>query len=312
MRRLRPLVASGAALLLCLGIGGAPAGGMRQAIVEFATTPFPYDGEVPGQGKPFLDTVDGTRRGHTSPRGGLYWQDQTYQDRRVLMSIPPGFDPRKPAYLVVFFHGNKVILARDVVARQRVPQQLAASGLNAVLVAPQFASDALDSSAGRFWQPHVFAQFLDEAAERLAALYGDPTSRARFNTMPVVLVAYSGGYMPASAVLSVGGVGDRLAGVILLDALYGEIDTFADWIAMRHAQSFFFSAYSKSTEAENLALARRLALQSIASVHRLPDHLHSGSIAFVAAGDVIHNDFVTQAWTADPLRAVLERLKSRP
>jgi hypothetical protein len=187
-------------VLLSLAIGGAATGGMRQttreSIVEFATTPFPYDGEVPGQGKPFLDTADGARRGHTSPRGGLYWQDQTYQDRRVLISIPAGFDPRKPAYLIVFFHGNKVILARDVVARQRVPQQLAASGLNAVLVAPQFARVALDSSAGRFWQPHVFAEFLDEAAGHLATLYGDPAARARFNTMPVVLVAYSGGYCP--------------------------------------------------------------------------------------------------------------------
>ena len=56
--------------------------------------------------------------------------------------------------------------------------------------------------------------------------------------MPVVIVAYSGGYMPASAAISVGGANDRIAGVILLDALYGETDTFADWIAKRHGQSF--------------------------------------------------------------------------
>jgi hypothetical protein len=282
--------------------------GSRQALVEFSTAPFPYDGDIPGEGKPFLDTTEGSRRGHTSPRGGLYWLDQTYSDRHVLLSIPAGFDPHRPAYLVVFFHGNKVILARDVVGRQRVPQQLAASGLNAVLVAPQFASDALDSSAGRFWQPRVFAEFLDEAAERLAALYGDPSARGQFHTMPVVLVAYSGGYMPASAAVSVGGANDRIAGLILLDALYGEIDTFAEWIARQHEQSFFFSAYSKSTMAENLALQQRLAPLAFAT--HLPEQLHPSSVAFLAAGNVVHSDFVTQAWTPDPLRTVLTRLKS--
>jgi len=285
------------------------AAGSRQALVEFATSPFPYDGEIPSQNKPFLDMTDGMRRGHTSPRGGVYWVDQTYSDRRVLLSIPASFDPHRPAVLVVYFHGNKVILERDVVGRQRVAQQLADSGLNAVLVAPQFALDALDSSAGRFWQNYVFAQFLDEAAHHLAALYGDASARARFDTMPVVLVAYSGGYMPAAAVLSAGGANDRIEGVVLLDALYGEIDTFADWIARRHAQSFFFSAYSPSTATENQALQQRLAAQSIAMTS-LPDRFYAGTVAFLAAGDVSHNDFMTQAWTRDPLRAVLARLRS--
>jgi hypothetical protein len=282
----------------------------RQAIVEFATTPFPYDGEIPGQGKAFLDTADGSRRGHTSPRGGLYWEKETYSDRHVLLAIPPQFDPRKPALLVVFLHGNQAILARDVVARQRVPQQLAASGLNAVLVAPQFARDALDSSAGRFWQPQVFAQFLDEAADELAKLYGDPSVRARFHNMPVVLVAYSGGYMAASAAISAGGANDRIAGIILFDALYAESDTFAAWIANRRQRGFFFSAYSRSTLAENLALQQRLTEQSIVFSTHLPDRLHPGQIAFLAAGDVVHNDFMTLAWRRDPLRAVLERLRN--
>jgi hypothetical protein len=306
---LGPVSISLAVVFLAMAAQAAAPAGLRQALVAFATSPFPYDGEIPGQGKPFLDTTDGARRGHTSPRGGVYWADQTYSDQRVLLSIPPNFDPHRPAFLIVYFHGNKVILDRDVAGRQRVPQQLAASGLNAVLVAPQLALDALDSSAGRFWQPHAFAEFLDEAAQHLAALYGDRSVQARFDTMPVVLVAYSGGYMPASAAISAGGANDRIAGLILLDALYGEIDTFADWIARRHAQSFFFSAYSASSASENLSLQQRLAAQSIATTS-LPDRLHAGTVAFLAAGDVTHNDFMTQAWTRDPLQAVLARLRA--
>ena len=48
--------------------------------------------------------------------------------------------------------------------------------------------------------------------------------------MPVVIVAYSGGYLPAAYSLAHGGARDRVKGVVLLDALYGEPDKFARWI----------------------------------------------------------------------------------
>ena len=62
-----------------------------------------------------------------------------------------GFDPKRPAVMVVFFHGHGANLAQDVYDRQQVPAQITAAGVNAVLVAPQFAVDAADSSAGKFW-----------------------------------------------------------------------------------------------------------------------------------------------------------------
>ena len=191
------------------------------ALVPFDMSPFPFDGEKPNEGL-FLNIFAAGRRGHATGRGGTYWEDTTYNDRRVLLSLAKGFDVRKPAVMVVFFHGNGARLERDVIARQRVPQQVAASGLNAVLVAPQFAVDAQDSSAGSFWQPGTFRQFLDETTVRLVELYGDERTRRAFATMPVVLVAYSGGYNPAAFALSIGEADQRIRGVVLLDALYGD------------------------------------------------------------------------------------------
>jgi hypothetical protein len=286
------------------------AGGSRLQLVGFETSPFPYEGDIPGQNKPFLDVVSGARRGHTSPRGGIYWEDPTYSDRHVLLYMPPAFDPHRPAAILIFLHGNKAMLMRDVVTRQQIPQQLAASGLNAVLVAPQFAVDALDSSAGRFWDPEVFPQFLDEAAARLSLLAGDPGTRHLFQTCPAILAAYSGGYMPASAILQARGASDRVRGVLLFDALYGEIDTFADWIARQRSQSFFFSAYSASTKAQNLDLENRLADKGLSMHQQLPPHFAAGEIAFLAAGDsIVHNDFMSEAWTRDPFTAVAARLR---
>jgi hypothetical protein len=286
--------------------------GANVAFAEFRNSAFPYHGLIPpdednDKARPFLDVNDGGRLGHSSPRGGLLWEDTTYNDRHVLLAAGEGFDPNRPGALVVFFHGNQTTLARDVVDRQQTVRQLAQSNLNGVLVAPQLAVDAADSSAGNFWRPGAFAQFLDEAEAKLAGLYPG-ASRAAFQRMPVVIVAYSGGYMPAAYSLAEGGAGHRIRGVVLLDALYGEEDKFANWIEGARLGAFFVSAYSSSTRDQNAALRRRLERDGVTVQNGLPDGLRPGVVAFIDSGDVRHEDFVNVAWTGDPLREILSRV----
>ena len=289
------------------------AGGGNVAFAEFKTSAFPYRGMIPAdadtneRAKPFLDVNTGGRLGHTSPRGGLLWEDTTYNDRRVLLAAGPDFDPGRPGVIIVYFHGNQTILARDVVDRQQTVRQLAELNLNAVMIAPQLAVDAPDSSAGNFWRPGAFAQFLDEAAGKLADLYPGTSSRT-FRHMPVIVVAYSGGYMAAAYSLVQGGAGDRIRGVVLLDALYGEADKFERWVEELHSGAFFVSAYSTSTRDQNAALRSQLQRDGVAVENSLPDDLRPGVVAFVDSGDVNHDDFVNVAWTSDPLSAVLSRV----
>lgn len=286
-----------------------PLAAAKTALVAFEVTPFPYRGEVPEKSRMFMDVAEGDRLGHFSPRGGTtYWEDETYNDKRVLLHIPKGFDPRRPALMVVFFHGNEATLARDVRRRQDVPRQVSESGLNAVLVAPQFAVNALDSSAGRFWEPGVFAQFAAEASDRLTQLHGDERTRGAFHSAPIVIAAYSGGYLPAAFTLQGGHIDDRLRGLILLDALYGDLEKFAGWLEKR-PPAFFISAFGKAAREENGALQRMLSDRGIRFQKALPATLTRGSVAFIAAGDdVKHADFVTQAWVEDPLKVVLRRI----
>jgi hypothetical protein len=286
----------------------APMPAARTQIAPFETTPFPYSGPVPDKNITFLDVVNGERRGHTSLRGGVYWEDLTYSDKRVLLFIPRGFDIRRPALIVVYFHGNLATLTRDVRDRQQIPRQLEQSGLNAVLVAPQFAVNALDSSSGRFWEPGVFGKFLDEAVGKLARLHGDARARAAFERAPVVIAGYSGGYNPAAFALAVGGINQRVHGVMLFDGLFAEIDKFADWLAKR-PPAFFFTAYGKSARSEHAELQRTLADRGVGFGTTLPARLTSGSVTLLAVGDdVAHNDFMTKAWVADPFRAALARI----
>jgi hypothetical protein len=289
----------------------------KAALVRFETAPFPYRGMVPGDethaDAPFLDARSGARRGHTSPRGGVYWEDETYSDPRSLLYIPAGFDRRKRGAIVVFLHGNQGMLARDVVARQQVPRQLAESNLNAVLVAPQLAVDALDSSAGGFWESGGFARYLREADHKLAALAGDGMNPQDFARMPVILVAYSGGYLPAAWSLGVGEANRRVAGVILLDALYGDGEKFAGWIEDRRSSAFLFSAFSASSAPSNGELQDQLMRDGLNLTLDLPSCLEAGDIVFLETGpNVVHHDFVTQAWTRDPLKQVFSRIRGFP
>jgi len=289
------------------------AGGANVTYAEFNTSAFPYRGVIPAdadtkeRARPFLDVNADGRLAHTSPRGGVLWEDATYNDRHVLLAAGPDFDPNQPGVMVVYFHGNQSILSRDVVDRQQTVRQLAQSNLNAVLVAPQLAVDANDSSAGNFWRAGAFAQFLDEADDKLGQLYG--TSSGTFRRMPVIVVAYSGGYQAAAYSLVEGGAGGRVRGVVLLDALYGEADKFARWIEASRGGAFFLSAYSSSTHDQNVALRARLERDGVAATNGIPASLRPGVVAFVDSGDVSHDSFVNVAWTSDPLSAVLSRVE---
>ncbi len=276
-------------------------------LVALSSAPFPYKGVVPRTKRPFLNYKSEGRRGRKTRSGRVYWEDKTYSDQRALLHIPRTFDASKPGIMVLFFHGHGATLARDVVARQRLPAQISESGMNAVLVAPQFAVDARDSSAGNFWQSGGTRRFLDEVAPQLANLSGDPQTEEAFRNMPVVIVGYSGGYLPTAASLANGGISERVKGVVLLDGLYGELGTFASWIERNRNIGFFLSAYATSTRKGNAALKGMLKKRGIDFATTLGGTLRPGSVVFVKAVTG-HRDYVTKAWAENPISDVLTRL----
>src|SRR3974390_2461554 len=285
--------------------------GANVELASFQNSAFPYHGLIPnyqetGKSRPFLDVNDNGRLPPSSPRRGLLWGAQTYSARPVLLAAPQSFNPNQPGVIIVFFHGNSATLSRDVLARQQIVRQLADSGLNGVLIAPQLALDAPDSSAGRFWSPGGFFAFLNEAEAKLGDFY--PNARVAFRRMPVVIVAYSGGYLPAVYSLTVGGVEGRVRGLVLLDALYGERDKFARWAEGPGRNGFFVSAYSTSSRGGNEEIRARLQADGVRVESGLPASPRPGVRPFVDAGSVDHNDFVTSAWGGAPLRDIFARI----
>jgi hypothetical protein len=284
----------------------------QTTLVSLKSSAFPYLGNNPRSDEPFLNISRGERRGHRGMGGKVFWQDETFSDNRVLMHVPESFDASKPGVIVVFFHGNGATLERDVRDRQQVPQQISESGVNAVLLAPQLAVDAADSSAGKFWQPGGLKRFIAESADHLATLYGDPRTAKTFANMPVIIVGYSGGFVPTAWSLEVGGLGNRVRGVFLLDAVYGELDKFASWIE-NNRSGFFVSSYTHYTKRHDDELMHMLREKGIAISEDMDRPLKPGSVVFVETPEgVTHRNYVTQAWTENPLKEVLVKMAATP
>ena len=294
------------------------------ATIAFTTSPFPLPegamipADPPNAARPFFEMENG-RRFHMAPRGGKLFEDATYGDNRSLLLVPQHFDPDAAnAMLVLFLHGNLATLA-TVETRQHVPGQVVASGANAVLVAPQLAVDALDSSPGRFYEPGFLDRYLDEAAHHLARLSKRHVTPSQIDRLPVVIVAYSGGYLATAFSLhhAPGHSRHRIVGVILLDALFGEMGKFADWIAASQGadlgrRPFFVSAASAASAGLNRELEAALRARGIQATDSLPDVIVPGTVAFQFTPTAVHDDFVTMAWTRDPLASILRTIRLGP
>ena len=260
-------------------------------LVAFANAPFPVAATTAG----FLSKKPAHRTG-------------TFSDPRALIHIPKGFDIDAPGVMVVFYHGHGATLRRDVYKRQRVPQQITESGVNAVVVAPQFAVNARSSNPGKLSRKGGLRRFLDEVAIQLADEHGAPGAREVFAKMPVIVVAYSGGYEPAAWSVSRGGLGKRLKGLVLLDALYGHTDRFANWIASDRS-AFLINAYAGGSPRRNSQkLKAILRDKGVSYKTELNGQLRPGSVTFLSAV-TSHRSYVTRAWTPSPIADVLRRMR---
>lgn len=293
------------------GRAGGRSAADRAVIAPLDVSAFPFeeppDAVVTPDGTRFFDRDADGSLFHMAPRGGRL-PEATYRDPRSLLFVPRGFRPGEPAALVLFLHGNLATLSRDVARRQRVPAQVEASRANVLLVAPQMATNALDSSAGNFWKPGFLDRYLAAAGARLATMPGVGLDAGALASLPVVIVAYSGGYLPTAFSLDYARQQgqSRIAGVILLDALFGEEARFAAWITAEHARTFFVSVFSKASADLDAKLERDIA--PVPVEHELPARLGPGVVALVAVPNAVHDDFVTAAYRRDPLADLLARI----
>jgi hypothetical protein len=160
----------------------------------------------------------------------------------VAVHVPPGFDAADRPGLVLYIHGWQGCVAAalaendtrcDDAGEPRAASNLAAqidgARVNAILVAFELRRNASTGEVGALAIPGQTRSALRELfAEALAGPLGCALDVDALDR--VVLIAHSGGYQAAAAVLAYGDL-PALSEVVLLDSLYGAEPVFARWIA---------------------------------------------------------------------------------
>jgi pimeloyl-ACP methyl ester carboxylesterase len=198
----------------------------------------------------------------------------------AVVHVPEGLDPTAPLHVVVLLHGWSCCAESFVGTTPCGPRDPATRGWNvarhhdrartsSILVAPQLALLARDSSPGRFGERGFFRDWLAEVlAGPLAERVGRTVRPA--DVASVTLVAHSAGYQTALAIVDRGEV--PVTNVVLLDALYSGTERFLAWVAEadgRRLVSVHTALRSTSRQSALLArLARgRLGRRTVATVN---------------------------------------------
>lgn len=157
-----------------------------------------------------------------------------HRDPTVLVFVPRHHRPAPGGtHFVVHFHGHNSTVERATVAHQ-LREQLYDSKQNAILVVPELAAMAPDSSAGKLEAPGAFARMLDDVLATLAThearvALGASAPGVGATTGRVCISAHSGGYHAAACAIRNGGA-PNVHEVYLFDALYADTDVFRDWV----------------------------------------------------------------------------------
>jgi hypothetical protein len=228
------------------------------------SAPFPYSGkDVDPDFFDFVDPKTGERFRTTRTLERLSEKDH-YRDSSVLFHLPSQFNPQKPFSYLVFFHGNRTEV-RQFMKDYRLDEQIDSSRKNVILVLPQFARNAADSSPGKFSKRNVFRAFMLEVAQVLTSKLGKKYQK-QLERAPIILAAFSGGYKPLACILDRGGADSRTRGVLLLDALYEDLYIFGKWILNNVGGGFFINIFTEDSSCEE----KTRILAQFLREHRLP------------------------------------------
>src|SRR5436190_22370151 len=103
-----------------------------------------------------------SRKDGFNGKSTTYPADPHYTDSTVGIFIPAGYSPGETVDYVVHFHGHMNHVSK-VLEQYKLPQQLAKTRVNKILLVPQGPKDAADSGGGKLeLDPAGFAHLIDE------------------------------------------------------------------------------------------------------------------------------------------------------
>lgn len=221
------------------------------------------------------------------PSAPYPYEDAPYDDASVLIFAPDALSDQGELGVVTHLHGHRAVLA-EVVAEQRLVEQHALSGRDAVLIAPQGPYDASSGDFGRLMAEGGHAALVRDA---VSVLYRDGLIR-RPSLGAQVLTAHSGGYLCTAAILEGGGL--AIDGVHLFDALYGKARTYEDFALGGGLLRSVWTA-TGGTDDDNQELAADLEAAGLGVSTTFDDDSLAESELSIGPSDSTHEGVLTES-----------------
>lgn len=197
-----------------------------------------------------------------------------YRDPTVIVFVPRFFRADGAVQTVVHFHGYKNT-ADAAIKKHQLREQLFDGKQNAILIVPQLAHLAADIACGKLEHTGGFGRMVNDALTTAAssakarAAMGDAALPRRPRVGTLCVSAHSGGFHAAAAAVKKGEIAINEAW--LFDSLYGETETFREWVLAGRGKSRkrrhkLVSYYTGgATEQNTLALFAALKKESVNS-----------------------------------------------
>ena len=242
---------------------------------------------------------------------------QGHGDDTVIVFVPDKyrFRAKEGVSALVHYHGHNSSAERALTAHA-LREQLVDSRQNAILIVPQLALFAADSSCGKLTNPGGFSRLLGGAIANAARLGHATLGDARFPERPrlgrICISAHSGGYHAAACSLQHGNV--DVSETYLFDALYAESEVFREWVLARldepaTTRHKLVSYFTSGTTTEIMNNGRRAALERSGVL--VSEELREGTLSrrdLSHAGAVFIRTEVAHSsvtWETNALRDVL-------
>jgi hypothetical protein len=183
---------------------------------DFRSAPFPHPSRADGW----------------TNKSGTHFDADRYRDSTIGIVIPRTFKQSDTLDIIVHFHGHQNHV-ENVLDHYELIDQLPGSGkTSTILLVPQGPMDVADSSFGKLSED---AGSLDAMIDEVVAYLRSEQKISESATVcRIAISAHSGGYNAAGFVVARGAEKylDHITDVLLFDASYGRLESFADWIKL--------------------------------------------------------------------------------
>lgn len=198
-----------------------------------------------------------------------------YRDPTVILFVPRFYRAEGAVQTVVHFHGYKNT-ADAAIKKHQLREQFFDGKQNGVLIVPQLAHLAADIACGKLEHTGGFARMVNDALTTAASsakartAMGDASLPSRPRAGTLCISAHSGGFHAAAAAVKKGEI--AINETWLFDSLYGETETFREWVLAgkgksRKRRHKLVSYYTGGTTEQNtLGLFAALKKASVPSV----------------------------------------------